>query len=224
MRNLFDYILFYFESIATFFSFLFSLRLINNKNIPSYMRGFYLYPTVGFLGIIFLISILLFFPNYSKYAAVESNYSLIFHYCFLSYFIIKVLPNKKYNWYLFIIFFIFLSVILYLLFTRNVYRQISFAFAVSNLGLIIFCIIYYVRLFNNIPTIDLKREPSFWIITGIFFCMSAQIPSTGFYDFIQKDINISTARILYSISLFCYAIMHLFFIKAILCAVQPRKI
>lgn len=211
------------QLVVTLLSVVYSLKLIKNKNAPVYMRSFFIYPTVGILIIIPLFLTTHFFKSYRPYSSILNNLSTIFHYCFLSVFIIRVMPNRSIDNFIKSIFSIFLSLIIVVLITEDITKPNSFAFATANLGLAIFCIIYYLKLFNNLPILDLKNEPSFWIITGVFFCMSTHIPLITAYDYLNNKISIYNIRIINLVAIFCYVIMHLFFIKACLCSVRLQR-
>lgn len=118
----------------------------------------------------------------------------------------------------------FLGLISYFLIASDLTKKNTFIFGVTNFGLIIFCIVYYHQLFNNLPTLNLLLEPSFWIITGVFFCMSIQIPVLLTIDYLRYKILINNYYLLHSLISFCYTIMHLFFIKAYLCATRQQKV
>lgn len=188
------------------------------------MKGFFWYPAVGILVIIPNIISLHFFKNLNFLAFISGNISLIFHFCFLGIFIIKTITNKLIHIFLKTFFVIFLCLIIFLLVIKDIKENNRTAFAFANFGLIFFCIIYYHQLFNNIPILNLKQEPSFWIITGIFFCMSIHIPILITTDYLRYQISISNYRLLLSCPLFSYTIMHLFFIKACLCAIHPQRV
>lgn len=210
------------KDLTYLLSFLFSLGLIGNKNIPNYMKGFYWYTSVG----LFIIT-LQFFSHYlhiipKEIYRVINLLSLLFHYTFLGFFILRSLSDSKDIKQLKIIFWLFIPLIIYFIII-DINNYVVFAFAITNFGLLIFCIIYYYQLFKNTPTLNLLTEPSFWIITGIFFGMSTTIPISIIGGHLLHNIP---RNIFLSISLlvpFGYSVMHLFFIKAILCSVrQPR--
>lgn len=223
MGRTLNLIMFDSQLVVSLLSFIFSLRLIKNKYTPVYMRSFFIYPAVGLLIIIPLFLTTHFFKSYKPYSSVINNLSTIFHYCFLGAFIIRVMPNRSNNNVIKLIFATFLLLIFIVLFKEDITKPNSFAFATANLGLTIFCIIYYFKLFNNLPILDLKNEPSFWVITGVFFCMSTHIPLITAYDYLINKISLYSIRIINLVAIFCYVVMHLFFIKACLCSVRLQK-
>ena len=222
MTGLLLYIFYYSQCFCMLLSFLFSLKLICNKNIPYYMKGFFWYPTIGL--IVMLPSLINAITlKFSNLASAINNFSLVFHYIFLSVFIIRVMPKKKELVFLYSLFSLFLILIVFFLITNPITKQINQAFSICNFGLTIFCIIYYYKIFNNIPIISLWKEASFWIITGIFFCMAMNIPVTATIDYLHKRISLLNMMLLNSIITVSYGIMHLFFIKAYICAFRIQK-
>jgi hypothetical protein len=223
MTKIIHYTLFYLQFIVMCVSLIFSLRLINNKNVPKYLIGFYWYPVVGFITLFSEVLINTFFSEYKKYAWLINNLSVIYHFCFLSLFIIGVLNYKGNLKYLYFIFFVFFVLIIVSLFSNNLFKNIPLAFSISNFGLVLFCILYYFDLFNNMPELDLKETPSFWIITGVLFCMGTYFPISATVDYLSGKVSILIIMNLNNVLIVCYIIMHLFFIKAYLCVPQRLK-
>lgn len=223
MSKTIELIVFNIQSFVILLSFLFSLKLVKNKAIPYYMNYFFWYPLVALIIAIPLFIIANFFWSYYRYGSILNVFSLIFHYSFLSFFIIKVMPNNQNKRFPKILFIVFLFLIIAALTIKNVRIRSAVAFPTANLGLVVFSVIYYYKLFNNLPVLDLKNEPSFWIITGVFFCMSIHIPLSATVEYLYHKIPTHNLRIFMSLGAFCYIIMHIFFIKAFLCSIHPQK-
>ncbi len=187
------------------------------------MKYFYWYPTVGVIVLIPHFITFYFFRQGYYVANISNNIALIFHYIFLSRFIINAHPNKKRVFLSKNVFYSFLIFTLYFIIAASTRKINTSAFAMANFGLAIICVIYYHQLFNNIPVIDIKRDASFWIITGVFFCMSLQVPMFGMIEYLRGKVPLSNFQLFSSISPLSYTIMHLFFIKAYLCALHPQK-
>ncbi len=185
------------------------------------MNGFYWYTSIGVVFVIIywlsqfhLISLFL-FQNLNQI-------SVIFHFSFLSMFIFRVIPNSKISKYLKFVFIFFLILLVYFVINDIIALNII-SHVVANSGLFIFCILYYYQLFRNIPTMNLLEEPSFWIICGIFFGMSINIPISAFGEYLFDNLPRKIYMSIALIGIFSYGIMHLFFIKAFLCIVHPQK-
>ena len=100
-----------------------------------------------------------------------------------------MISNNKNLKYLVLLFFLIEVLIVYTLTNYPLNKVNNSAFFISNFGLVIFCIIYFNELFKNMPVIDLKATPSFWIITGILFCMSAHFPIAATLDFLNGKVS-----------------------------------
>jgi hypothetical protein len=104
------------------------------------------------------------------------------------------------------------------IFSNNIISSV-----VAHSGLLIFCFYYYYQLFKNIPTINLLKEPSFWIISGICFGMSAHIPFSTFGYYLYHNLSRQIYLSLAIIGVLSYGIMHLFFIKGFLCIIRKQS-
>lgn len=216
-------IVFNFQSICMLLSFILSLRLIKRNYVPKYMEGFYWYPLVG---MIVLIPVFIDTNITKRFYYVKNiviNTSIIFHYIFLSLFIIKLIVNKSNYKVLIIIFTVLLLLLVTSLFDNFFERVSIISYIIANFGLIVFCLLYYYRLFNDLPNINLIKEPSFWIITGVFFTMSVHIPILASMSVLKNKISSSNYYILAGVITFCYSIMYLFFCKAILCIIPQKR-
>ena len=209
-------------NIVYLVSFIYSIIILKNNNIPKYIKGFYWYTIVTINIALVHISEKYFNLIPKDFFRILNLVSLIYHYTFLSLFISQFLILKKQRKYFKVLFIIFIIMLIAFIFTDIINHSVI-SFAIANLGLIMFCIFYYNQLFKNIPILNLLKEPSFWIITGIFFGMSITIPISlmgGYlYHNLSKNIYYSIATIMP----FGYGMMHLFFIKAFLCSVQIHK-
>lgn len=187
------------------------------------MNKFYLYSIVAAL-----LSLYTFFQKYYQITSKElsdvlNSSLLLFHFIYLSLFIYRVLPNKKISLYIKLLFFLFVSAILYCLFTNDLTLPQSTAYGITNFGLVLFCCFYYLQLFEEMPTLNLLEEPSFWIISGIFFCMCATIPISSVRGYLRDNIPYELYLSMGGIGSFAYGVMHIFFIKAYLCSINQAK-
>jgi len=204
---------------------IFSLRMIGNSRIALYIRGFYWYSVVAGLLALFTFS-----HQYLRYLSIVSlntmllidDILLVFHFIFLSHFIFRVSRHQNVSKLIKILFYLFLLVILVCLFTNDLKQEFS-AFAFANFGLVLFCCLYYFQIFEETPAINLLKEPSFWVVNGIFSCMCITIPVISLRGFFfvhgSKEMHAS----MIAVASFAYGVMHLFFIKAYLCAVKNSK-
>lgn len=204
-------------------SFVISVKYGHKNDLPGYMKGFYWYPLVALIILIPTYIMARFANGVDPWGKLLLNLSIIFHYTFLSLFVLRVIPSSANNIIYKIVFYIFLSLILIVLVINDYSKNNFDAYSIANFGLLIFCLFYYFNIFNNIPDLNLLNDASFWIITGVFFAMSVHLPSFFFMSYLYDKIFMDSYRPLMSIPRICYGIMHLFFIKAYLCAIRPQK-
>jgi hypothetical protein len=92
---------------------------------------------------------------------------------------------------------------------------------VTNIGKCLFCITYFFSIFKSVPKHHIKKEPGVWIISGLFFFSAVSTPvflSAGYFR------SYNSFEILYgivAIGNISVIIMHLLFIKAYLCIINP---
>lgn len=216
-------VVYYFQLLAMIFSFCISFNLKDDKRIKSYMRNFYWYPFVALVTILSHLIASYFFINYVVIFVVLNNVALLFHFSFLSIFIMRA-ANKKITLSIKLLFILFFLMIVFFLIIHGVMKFNYSAFAIANFGLIFFSIFYYYELLTNLPTLNLKKEPSFWVVTGVFFCMATHLPVFSLLSYLSKKISYTNFNLLLAIPTLAYGIMHIFFIKAYLCSTRYLKL
>ncbi|MCW3092438.1 MAG: hypothetical protein JWP81_3507 [Ferruginibacter sp.] len=216
--NFFDSLLF-FQWACMIASATISLKLIGNKRTPEYMNKFYLYSLIAGVYSIYAISQKYFHFTSKHTLDLFGTVLLIFHFIFLSSFIYGVLPNKKLSFLSKLMFTSLLIAVIFFIFIDNIY----IAIALTNFSLVVFCCFYYLQLFEKMPSVILLKEPSFWVINGIFFCMCATIPVYSLRDYFFTNYPYDLFLTIGCIISFSYGMMHLFFIKAYLCSTSLPK-
>lgn len=214
--------------IALLISCLISLLFIKVERKPSYLNYFFIYPTLAFF---FLLNKSL-ASNVNSYQDIISmdyiqityNFSFILHFYLLGLIIkrnIETIYSKKV---LDILFYVFIILITFSIFTKDLRLKNGIAYGITNSCLIIFCLIYYFSLFKSPPTLILLHSPAFWIINGIFFGMITTIPINFSGDIFLKIGSHENIQILKNFGYLSYITMHLFFIKGYLCTIRPHKV
>jgi hypothetical protein len=213
----------YFQFCSILIGFVFSIRIINNTEVVGYMKGFYWY---SFFAVCFCsISILNLQTNmkYFYISQIVNKFSYIFHYLFLGIFIYRVLQHSKVKSIYLFVFFPFLLVIIYTL-IQTVLKKGSYSVgSVTNFCLVFLALFYYYDLFESKPVKDLYNEPAFWIVNGLFICLTITVPLNAIRGLLFTDENGQLNLIMGAIASFAYAGMHLFFLKAYLCSTKPRR-
>ena len=139
----------WFQSSCMILSLCFSLPLINNSKVVKYMQHFYWYSIVAFLLVLLkLMSRWFLFPS-ANTITIIGNYSILFHFIFLSLFILFLVPGKKSMTVPFTLFVLVITATLYCLITFQKVQQNSVSYAIANLGLVFYCLVYFTIIFKN---------------------------------------------------------------------------
>jgi hypothetical protein len=86
--------------------------------------------------------------------------------------------------------------------------------------IIIPCLTYFRQLFTTREPADLPKEPSLWLVTGIFFYLVTIIPICIATNYMSSHSMRTAAHILYSINNFAFIITYLLFIKGFTCRIK----
>ncbi len=194
-----------------------------SKNVPAYMKYFYWYPAVGVVVVTILLLKNPFNVIPSNIAHLIDNYSILFHFGFLSLFLFqKIIKGNILKHYKAIIAgFLIIILISLVCFDSNPVNNI--AYSISNTGLLVICGIYFMQLTKQKADGRLAREPFFWIASGIFFGMALSIPILITCMYFYRNLPYSTYITIVALAPFSYFIMYLFFIKAYLCIIRLHK-
>lgn len=169
----------YFIALALVFS-LFAYKKRSKKQ-------FYLKLFLPFLLITFVIesySIYLWYIGGSNQNLY--NYFTTFEFCFYQLILSYIITNhriKKAIIYI-LIFYLPLTLINILLIQRGKFHSITYS--VGCLLIVIFCIYYFFELFRLPNSINLKKEPSFWVCSGLLFYYCCSLPLFGAINFFSQ--------------------------------------
>ena len=122
------------------------------------------------------------------------------------------------------IFLIILFLVLYVFYFAKdllIYRiirpdTVTIVYTLESTILLIPSLFYYFQLFTKPPTINLIKESSFWVVTGIFFSMICSLPYCIIENYMRKN-NFEVATQLFSIFYVLYSLLFLMIIKAYSC-------
>jgi hypothetical protein len=107
-------------------------------------------------------------------------------------------------------------------FVQRIYTFHSITYALGSLLILIVSIYYFFELFQMKQPINLVREPSFWICSGLLFYYSCTFPIFGYFNFFIHAPKI----IIYNgenIVLILNILMYLLFTIALLCRIKARN-
>ena len=203
-------------------SMFFGIYLIYKYKLPQYLKIITIYTTIAGIGAI--IALLIHFKfSYVWHVVINIfDATTVLLLSLLTYFFCSLLPNK-YIRYIAVIFIFSLILTVIILIKDWNSSLLSRSFIVSNFALILMAITYYWDLLNSEPRIDILRDPAFWVVTGIFIGMAANVVLLTLshllfvkYDYLRYALTSIFAS-------FFYAFMHLFFVKAFICYRNSRQ-
>ncbi len=102
-------------------------------------------------------------------------------------------------------------------FPRSISETIqSRVYTVESLILLFPCFVYFYELFKKAPTLDLKNEPSFWIVTGWSFFATCTLPYSLMENYLRQNHSALMTE-LYSVFYIFYSLLFIMIIRAYLC-------
>lgn len=93
-------------------------------------------------------------------------------------------------------------------------------FVFESFFLLIPCLFYFYELFKVPMLTDLKNNPAFWVVTGIFFLSCSSIPLFLLISFMDRFKAYYGA--FYSLNYILYILLFLLFIRASTCRIQTE--
>ena len=197
------------------------------KTLPAYLKifPFYLFISIAieivahpYLRPIF--KLLAFSAHPSSISNDLYNLFTIFETLVLTYFLFQVIRSvtiKKLTILLlslFVLFFIQSSL------ARGLDRINDLAILFESVIIIVLCLTFFKELFARPEPIDLLKEPSFWLVTGIFFYLAAIFPLFLTRAWLQNHGLTKVVQGLYSINNFALSVTYFLFIKGFTCRIK----
>jgi len=207
------------------------LFLCTRNYQPKYIKAFII---LGFSNLPFTIAIMLkFYGVDQKSEALNLITTLIrvceplFEFSFFSYLFFQFIPSLLFKKLMLMPISLFaiiycIAIIIELYKKNSLLSTFKFAsFLVLNLTIITMCFIYFKKLFELQAIQNLSKQPSFWIVTGVFFYFTTEIVTDIFTNyFIVKQMQ-EQALSIFSVNYFSELIEYTLFIKAFLCKTKP---
>lgn len=206
--------------IATIFiSFLAGLTVYFQKNNRLYLR---LLPL--FLLLTLIVESTASYLNLQKRPPITLyNFFAPFEFLFYMYILREIIQNKKAKNVIFHAIWIYLVlVILNFLFIQKIAFFKSFTYATGCLLIVAICVYYFYELFQLAHSVNLVRQPAFWICSGLLFYYCCSFPIFGLTNFVQKAPRIILKNIgvvIFLLNIFLYSS----FTIAFLCRLRTRK-
>lgn len=152
------------------------------------------------------------------------NFIFLLDLFFWTLFFSKILKDKKNKVIIKFLFFLALFLSSYAIYLNQETKLTLHVLAIINIYKAILCVLYYQKLSKIVSRQNIFSDPVFWIVTGVLFYSSLSIPIYGLVNYIKGQISSTLYLKVFTISNLMIIIMHLFFIKANLCAIRAHKV
>ncbi|HEX9513530.1 MAG TPA: hypothetical protein VF939_23730 [Puia sp.] len=116
-----------------------------------------------------------------------------------------------------------LLVLLNLLFVQGFRQFHSYTMVIGTIFMIIFCGLYFYELLLNPLEGQLRRDPMFWISTGILFFNLGGLSYDILFNLLQKYATNTSGKLFQNINNNLILMLYSCFIIAFLCRRNPRK-
>lgn len=204
----------YFELISLLASITFYFR----KGIPLYLKLF-----TPFLLITLIVEIIGWRMNEEgDDASLLLYFFTVLEFGFYFYALSKIIQSGRAKKVIFSLVFIYpvLSVLNIYLIQVNTFPSVTYSLGcLLTVGI---CIYYFYELFHLPSSVDLVREPAFWICTGLLFYYICSFPLFGLYSLLYSTSNIILKNIS-TILMVMNALLYTLFTVAFLCGLRMRK-
>jgi hypothetical protein len=198
--------------------FLASLTLYFQASIPKYLKTF---PFFLLITIVVEITSLLFLqhsPKLTLLFIIFTSFEFVYYLFILGFSITNIKVRKVILW--------ILAIYPVLVLLNRLFYQVkpfhTVTYSIGCLLVVAACIYYFFELFQNPRSVDLKKEPSFWICSALLFFYCCTFPLIGLYnqlhgltDIILRNLN----AILQLLNVLLYSLFSI----AFLCRVRFRR-
>ena len=116
-----------------------------------------------------------------------------------------------------------LLVLLNLLFVQGFMNFHSYTMVVGSIFMVIFCGLYFYELLLNPLEGELRRDPMFWISTGILFFYLGDLSYDLLFNLLQKYATNTSGKLFQNINNNLILMLYSCFVIAFLCRKNPRK-
>jgi hypothetical protein len=209
----------YFTAIIIAISFLASLVAWSKPRAEFYLRSF----TLFLLLTLIVESIGLFFIMERRANTILYNIFSAVEFTFYFYVLHEIIHHKKAKKLIAQIIWIYIVlVVLNNLFIQKITSFPSITYSIGCLLVISFCIYYFLELFQLSRSINLIRQPAFWVCSGLLFFYACSFPIFGLLNFL-KNMPRTTAQNFLIVIAFLNIFLYSSYTIAFLCRVRTRK-
>jgi hypothetical protein len=195
-----------FEIVLLVLSLLFCFRNYN----PGYMKSFPIYCFGNVLAEVVM-------KLYPSKVTIVFNLFTVFELLYFSYFLTRLIESHRIIRVVWILDGLLIGYLLYYLLMKEIAHVAEWAVIFESFILIIPCLVYFREVFSTPKVLDLRREPSFWMVTGIAFYFFLLIPTLLFSSYYLKMKMRDVCSSLYSVTNFSQVFSYVLFIKAMTC-------
>ena len=219
MRSYLEGHLYYFSPIFAAIAFLASLTIFRGRNSPGYLKVFSLFllfilivETISAIQDIYAINNLLFV-----------NLVTVFELTFYIYFVREIIRSRLVKRILLYCLIIYPAVFLVnILLVQGSVVFHSMTYALACLVIIFSCIFYFWEMFQQTYSINLARQPEFWICSGLLFYYACTFPVYGAVNLLNVLPKVILKNLLFILVLL-NILQYLSFTIAFLCRLRNRK-
>lgn len=203
--------------IMVIISFLASLTVYFQKDSQRYLR---LFPILLAVTIMVEISAT-WLHAHKKTTTILYNLFSCLEFQFYMYILRKIIQGTRVKK---IIFYTALTYLLMgitnIFFIQKIHSFNSITYALGCLLISVICFYYFFELFQQPSSVNLTRQPAFWICAGLLFYYTCTFPIYGLLNFLSRDVvtkNIPVLLILLNVFLYSS------FTIAFLCRIRIRN-
>jgi hypothetical protein len=204
--------------LSTAIAFLASLTIFLRPSDSRYLRYFSFF--------LLLVSVVEGIENYEAIVKIDntllSNLSTIIEFSFYLYVFREIVYGrraKKVFLYLALTYPLIALLNVFLI-QRNGFHTVTYA--LGCLLIIGGCIYYFLELFQRPSSVNLGRQPSFWICCGLLFYYTCTFPLYGAVNMVKLFPNVILRNLLYILVLL-NILLYLSFTIAFLCRLKTRR-
>ena len=198
--------------------------------LPGYLKifPFYLFVSIGIEVIAhpYLRAVFKLLPSSAHQVAISFilyNFYTVFETFVFTWFLFQVIRSgaiKKITILLLFLFILFFTKSALTVGLGNSVNDLAVLF--ESVIVITLCLTFFRELFARPEPVDLLKEPSFWLVTGIFFYLATIFPLFLTRHWLLDQGLAKIVKSLYSINNFALSVTYLLFIKGFIC--RTRKL
>ncbi|HET6254561.1 MAG TPA: hypothetical protein VFE32_10825 [Puia sp.] len=199
--------------------FLASLTIFYQPAAEKYLRYFSFYLFVNFL----FEAATAFMAFYHINNIFINNIDSLLEISFMLYLLREIIASRKAKrvfLYIFLIYPVLATVNIFLVQSSGNFHTMTYS--LGTFLIVSACIYYFWELFQQKSSVDLIRQPPFWICSGLLFYYTCTYPLYGLTDFINS-LPVVIKQNLYSIYIVINICLFLSFTIAFLCRLKTKR-